>query len=544
MDKQARPEPTAAAMDDKVSQAIATIAARSQQIVTAFLDRQKQDAGVTAIFDPFQLGAAFRQMTTQMLASPASLVEAQFSLWNDYMRLWQSTAQQIWGIQPEGEDQSEASPIADRSRLELFAFIKQSFLLTARWLQALSLGANSDSDMAQKLDFYTLQMIDAMDPQEFFRHNADLLRTIDVSHYETLVSGLDHLLGALESSKSLLQPFPAPTSAALGGSRIFANDMIELYHWPAPSPGKSPVLLLPPWTHGASLFDLTPESSLVRFLVAHGHPVYLLDWRDDRSERDLAAVLAMGPLAALAELRRRHPDTAIHAAGFDLGGTLLAACMALQAAQGGDRFASASFFGSLFDFRDHGEIAVFIGEESLRGDRNEPGQDRLLDDFLRANDLIWSYVLDCFEGELPDFPFALLHWIASKRTPPPALLRFYLQDLYQDNRLIGGEKLQLGDHRLDLRRITAPCYMLGMAEDHLAPWGSVVASSRHLGGEVRLVRAGRGHLRGLINPPPRSQQGFWASKPDQTDLAAWEKQAFYRPGSWWDDWQRWLILKS
>jgi polyhydroxyalkanoate synthase len=535
---------------DALSRAIATIAERSQQIVSDFLERQSHDQNIASAIDPLMIGDAFLQMTAQMLASPVKLVEAQMSMWSDYMQMWQSTAQHLMGAPVDaaaGRDQ----PVWRQK--DVYDFIKQTYLLTARWIQALVKKVDGlDEEGARQVDFYTKQFIDAMDPALLFANNPRLLQITIDSQGENLVKGLDHLLGDLERSKARLAgPSAAANALRIGqnvamakGEVVLRNPVIELLHYP-PSGAKAharPLLMIPPWTHKFYALDLRPANSLVQYLADHGHRVFVISWADNAGDTDLAAILKQGPLAAVEQIRKLTGERRVNGVGIGLGGALLAAVQALQAGKGEDCWQSASFLAGLLDFAEPGELSVFIAEEQLRRlENSENGAaDRSLVNLLRANDLIWSFVIDSFHGERAPFPFDLLQWNADSLRAVPALQRFYLRDLYQHNALAKTGSIKIGATAIDLAKIACPAYVLAMGEDHLAPWRSAFAGTRLLSGPVRFVRAGSGHLSGLINPPAVQRHGFWTSQRTAEDAESWAKGARYQPGSWWEDWLDWL----
>jgi len=518
---------------DSLSRAIATIAERSQHIVAEFLDRQARDQSIASAFDPLMIGDAFLQMTAQMLASPIKLAEAQMSMWSDYMRMWQNTAETLMGAPAE-----EAKGGPDWHESDVFDFIKQTYLLTARWIHALVRKVDGlDEESARQIDFYTRQFIDAMDPSTLFANNPRLLQITIDSQGENLVKGLDHLLGDLERSKARLADPSSPPAigeaiATTKGKVVMRNQTAELLYY-APDSGKArqvPLLMIPSWTHKFYALDLRPANSLVKWLTDQGHRVFLLSWSGNGKDADLSGIIERGPLAALKLIKKLTGETLVNGIGVGLGGTLLAVTQAMQAIKGEEAWESASYLASPLDFREPGELSVYVAEEQLRELEEQGEADKTLVDLVRANDLIWSFIIDCFHGERSPFPFDLLCWNADSLKVAPALQRFYLHNLYQQNHLA-----QPGN-AFDLGKVKAPAYVLAMAEDHLAPWRGIFAGSRLLGGPVHFVRAGSGHLSGMINPPAVHRHGFWTGAKNAKDAEGWSKSARYTPGSWWEDW--------
>jgi polyhydroxyalkanoate synthase len=327
---------------------------------------------------------------------------------------------------------------------------------------------------------------------------------------------------------------------------ILRNSAMELRHYAGHDAGRQPIpiLLVPSWSHGVEALDLSPQHSLIAWLTAQGFDLYLISWQAQAPDRDLADAATLGPQAALARILSLTGAKQVHGAGIGLGGTLLAATQAKMQAAGQSGWSSASYFASLLDFSDPGELSVFIAEEQLRrlDDSEAAGAPHALVDLLRANDLIWSYVLDCFLGERDPLPLPLLRWNSDSLTIPLGLQHWHLRDLYQSNLLARRNALSIDKIGLDLGAIALPTYLLAMGQDHLAPWRSVYQGGRLLGGTPRFVRAEGGHITGLLNPPSRYRLGYWTTESAglPEDAQQWQRGARFQPGSWWRDWSDWL----
>jgi polyhydroxyalkanoate synthase len=544
----------------EMNRALARIAERSRHAVADFLDRQSRDQALAALFDPLHVGDAFLQMTAQILASPARIVEAQMSLWSNYLQLWQHTARTMMG-----EPAETAAAPEEWNQAELFDFIKQSYLLTARWIQSLlranghgGVGALGKAD-AQMVDFYTRQFVDAMTPAGFFAANPDVLDTVIASQGDSLVKGLDHLLAELERGKRLLAgrgetSRRRPTSP---GKSVFRNRSMELLHY-MPTTAKvhqTPLLIVPPWNARHHLVDLAPTASLVKWAVERCHSVFVLSWAEpegDLAQRDFEGTLREGPLAALDAIEAITGERRVNGLGFGLGGTLLAASLGALAARGQDRFASATYLGALVDFFEVGELSVFANEETLRvldlKRTSKPQADpRTLSatiDLLRANDIIWSFVVDCLIDAATPLPLEALLWNADSLSSATAIQDFYLHALYQRNLLAEPGGVMLHGTPIDLGGITAPSYVMAGREDHLSPWRTAFAATRLFSGPVRFVLAPSGHTGSIADPPGPRSRGYWTNARRVKDPEAWLRNAVRQDGSWWEDWARWLAPLS
>ena len=535
----------------EMNRALARIAERSRRAVADFLDRQSRDTTLTDIVDPLHVGDAFLQMTAQILASPAQIVEAQMSLWSSYMQLWQHTARTMLG-----ESETAATSSEQWNRDELFDFLKQSYLLTARWIQALlrSTGALAKSD-AQMVDFYTRQFPEAMIPAGFFEANPDVLDAVIASQGDNLVRAIDHILDELDRGKNRLTG-PAQPAAAAPGKVAFRNRSIELLQF-KPATAKVhevPLLIVPPWNARHYLLDLGPGKSLIEWAVNQGHTVFALTWlppEDDLARRDFGDTMKEGPLAALDAIETVTGQRRINGLGFGLGGTLLATTLGMLAAQGEDRFASATYLGTLTDFFEVGEISVFTHEETMRvldvkraGKlKSEPAALSATVDLLRANDLIWSFVVDCALDDTTPLPVDLLRWNADSLNLATATQDYFLRAIYQRNLLAEPGGIMLHGTPVDLGGVTAPAYVLAGREDHIAPWKTAYAATRLFSGPVRFVLAPSGHAGAIVSPPDRAR-GYWTNARRVKDPEAWLRNASRQTGSWWEDWTRWLAPLS
>jgi len=465
------------------------------------------------------------------------------------MQLWQHTARTMLG-----ESDADASSAAEQwNRDELFDFLKQSYLLTARWVQALlrSTGPLAKSD-AQMVDFYTRQFAEAMTPAGFFAANPDVLGAVSASQGDNLIRGIDHILAELERGKGRLTGTAAPDRIATPSKVAFRNRSIELLQF-APTTAKvheTPLLIVPPWNARHYLLDLEPSASLIKWATDQGHTVFALTWLPPEGElakRDFGDTLKEGPLAALEAIELTTGQRRVNGLGFGLGGTLLAAAQGMMAAQGQDRFVSATYLCSLTDFFEVGEISVFINEETMRvldvkraGKlRSEPDSLMATIDLLRANDLIWSFVVDSALDDTTPLPVELLRWNADSLNLATATQDYFLRAIYQRNLLAEPGGVMLGGTPVDLGGITAPAYILAGREDHIAPWKTAYATTRLLSGTVRFVLAPSGHAGAIVSPPARGR-GYWTNARRVKDPEAWLRNASRQSGSWWEDWARWL----
>jgi polyhydroxyalkanoate synthase len=547
----------------ELGRSMADIAERSQRIVADWLKRQSQE---TPSPDPLNIGNAFLEMTAKLMANPAGMMQAQIGFWQDYMTLWQNTTRRFMGI--DNAPVIEANPKDKRFKddawkdNEIFDFIKQSYLLSARYVQnVVGQAEGLDRKTAQKIDFYSRQFIDAMSPSNFLLTNPEVLRRTAETGGENLLRGLNNLLADLERGHGKLSIKMTDLDAfKLGenigvtpGKVIYQNELMQLIQYSPTTDTvlKRPLLIIPPWINKFYILDLRPKNSLVRWCVAQGHTVFMISWvnPDERlSDRGFEAYMQEGVFDALAAIEKATGERDVNAIGYCLGGTLLATTLAWMKAAGDDRIKSATFFVTMLDFAESGELGVFVDEEQLRGLEERMGRQGYLEgsdmaqtfNMLRANDLIWSFVVNNYLMGKEPFQFDLLYWNSDATRMPARMHSFYLRNMYQQNRLAQPGGIELAGHKIDLGSITVPAYFISTREDHIAPWKSTYRGTQLLGGPCRFVLAASGHIAGVVNPPDGGKYSHWINETLPPSADAWFDGAVEMAGSWWPDWNRWV----
>jgi polyhydroxyalkanoate synthase len=549
----------------ELSQAMAGIAERSQRLVADFLQRQTSEQSGSASLDPLNIGNAFLEMTTRMMSDPAKLVEANLSLWNDYMALWQSTARRLMGETTEPVARPDAADRRFKDEMwqdnEVFDFIKQSYLLSARYMHGLVEGVEGlDDHTAQKVDFYTRQFVDAMAPSNFVMTNPEVLRATVESGGENLIKGLNNLLDDLERGKGKLaikmtdyDAFKVGENIAVTpGKVIYQNDLMQLIQYDPTTETvvDRPLLVVPPWINKYYILDLRPKNSFIKWAVDQGHTVFVISWvnPDEKlAAKDFSDYMKEGPLAAIDAIEKATGQSQVNAVGYCLGGTLTVCTLAYLAAKGRDSIASATLFTTMTDFAEPGELGVFIDEEQLTSLEERMNENGFLDgrdmamtfNMLRANDLIWSFVVNNYLLGKDPFPFDLLYWNSDSTRMPAAMHSFYLRKMYQQNKLIEPGGLTLDGVAIDLSRIKTPIYMLSTREDHIAPWKSTFSLTQRTGGPVKFVLAASGHIAGVVNPPAANKYCYWVNNKKVKSPDTWLTGAKQEDGSWWPDWHGW-----
>ncbi|KAA0579076.1 class I poly(R)-hydroxyalkanoic acid synthase [Azospirillum sp. B21] len=550
----------------EMSRAMTRIAEQSQRLVSEFLARQASDGAGPKSPDPMGVGHAFLEMTTRMMADPAKLMQAQMSLWQDYLTLWQRTTQRFFGQ----ETQPVIAPAKDDRRFKdaawdentLFDFIKQSYLLSARWMQStVNQVEGLDDHTAKKVDFYTRQFVDAMAPSNFVMTNPEVLRATIESGGENLVKGLEHLLKDLERGKGELRismtdydAFQLGKNIAVTpGKVVFQTSLMQLIQYTPTTPdvNKRPLMIVPPWINKFYILDLREKNSFIKWAVDQGHTVFVLSWVNP--DETLAAkgfedYMVEGPLAALDAIQKATGERDVNAIGYCLGGTLLASTLAYMAAKKDDRIKSATFFTTMLDFTEAGELSVFIDEEQLTFIEGQMAEQGYLDgskmattfNMLRANDLIWSFVVNNYLLGKDPFPFDLLYWNGDSTRMPAAMHSFYLRNMYQKNMLAQPGAVTLKGVPIDLTKVKVPALFLSAREDHIAPWKSTYSGAQLFSGPVKFVLGASGHIAGVVNPPAANKYCYWTSDKLAKTSDEWLEKATQTPGSWWPEWNKWV----
>jgi polyhydroxyalkanoate synthase len=550
----------------ELAENLAKIAEQSQRLIQAFLEHQAQPDANFMVPDPGIIGKTFLEMTQKMLADPVKLMQTQVKFWQDYMTLLQNTSQRMLGKQVEPV--VKPHPADKRFKDEewakniIFDFIKQSYLLAARTIQQTVRQVEGlDQKTAEKVDFYTRQFVDAMSPTNFAFTNPKVLKVTLETSGENLVKGLSNMLNDLEHGKGRLkikmtdmEAFkPGVNVAATPGKVIYQTELMQLnqYNPSTETVFRRPLLIVPPWINKFYILDLRPDNSFVKWAVDQGFTVFVISWvnPDEKlAEVSFENYLSQGTLAALDAIEKATGEREINAIGYCIGGTLVFCTLAYLAARQDERIKSATGFTTMLDYHYMGELSVFIDEEQFthidKGMEHkgylEGRQMANVFNLLRANDLIWSFVIKNYLlGEEP-FPFDLLFWNADSTRMPKRMHSFYLRNMYLNNKLKESGGITLLGEPIDLRKITTPVYFLSTKEDHIAPWRGTYGGTHLTSGPVKFVLGESGHIAGVVNPPAAKKYGYWTNDELPPTPEEWLMGAQEHHGSWWSHWLEWV----
>ena len=545
----------------------AEVAQRASKLLNDHMQRQLKH-GVQPPTDELGVAQAFFDMASKMFANPYKVMQAQLGLVWDYYNLWQNSMMRMAGMSlaPLAQPRKGDNRFRDEQWENdfLFDFIKQSYLITARHVHdSVSAVEGMDATTKKKVDFFTTQFINALSPSNFAMTNPAVLRETVNTHGQNLLKGFNNLLRDIEEGGGQLRVKMTDESAfelgrnvaASPGKVVFQNELIQLLQFSPTTKEqyKRPLLIIPPWINKFYILDLRQDNSFIKWATDQGHTVFCISWANP--DKKLAAMdfedyMTEGALAALDAVLEQTGEKDANVIGYCLGGTLLGSTLGYLAAKKDKRIASATYFVCLLDFTIPGELGVFIDEAQVANLEKKMSKRGYLEgaemagtfNMLRSNDLIWSFVVNNYLLGKEPFPFDLLYWNSDPTRMPYKMHSFYLRNMYLGNKLSQPGGITLKDTPIDLSKVKTPCYFISTVEDHIAPWKGTYLGAKALGGPVRFVLGGSGHIAGIVNPPAANKYGYWTN--DAKALPAtsddWMGGATQHPGSWWTDWQQWI----
>jgi len=532
--------------------------------------REKGEVRDTVAEPVADMVKTFSKLTEYWLSDPGRALEAQTRLFSGYLNVWANTIRRVGAdepvadvVSPERGDKRFLDP--EWGRNAFFDFLKQTYLVTARWAGDLVENAEGlDEHTRHKARFYVKQIANAISPSNFILTNPELFRETVASSGENLVRGMRMLAEDIQAGKGDLKLRQADNSrfeigknlATTPGKVVGRSDVAEIIQY-EPTTGKvlkRPLLICPPWINKFYILDLNPEKSFIRWAVSQGHTVFVISWvnPDERhGHKGWEAYIHEGIEYGLDIIEKATGEREVNAIGYCVGGTLLAAALALMAQEGDKRIRSATLFTTQVDFTHAGDLKVFVDEDQVAALERAMNEKGFLEgtkmatafNMLRSGDLIWPYVVNNYMRGKDPMPFDLLYWNADSTRMSAANHSFYLRSCYLENRLTEG-KMTLDGRTVSLADVTIPIYNLASREDHIAPSRSVFLGSRFFGGQVEYVMAGSGHIAGVVNPPAAMKYQFWTGGNPVGDFEAWIAGATEHAGSWWPHWQKWIADKD
>ena len=441
-----------------------------------------------------------------------------------------------------------------------YSYLKQSYLLATRFMSELADAAELDPKTKERVQFAVKQWCDAMSPANFAATNPAVLREAMATGGESIARGIANLIADTQRqriSQTDEGAFEVGGNLALtSGDVIFENGLIQLIQYKATTPqvAARPLVMVPPCINKFYILDLRPENSLVRHAVEQGNTVFMVSWKNVQATDgaydwdDYVEAI----LAALTTAKEITQSDRVNALGFCVGGTLLASALAVLEDRKQDLVESATYLATMLDFEAPGQLGIFIDANAVAQREATIGKGGILPgadlastfNALRANDLVWPYVVNNYLLGGAPAAFDLLYWNADSTNLPGPMYCSYVRNTYLENKLrVPGAVTACGVD-VDLGRVDRPSFILATREDHIVPWRSAYRSMSLLGGEKQFVLGASGHIAGVVNPPAGNKRSFWSSNSYPNDAEAWIGQAQEARGSWWPTWSQWLAQFS
>ncbi|MGZ8333799.1 MAG: PHA/PHB synthase family protein [Allosphingosinicella sp.] len=500
-----------------------------------------------------------------MFADPAKIAQQQVEMWTQGLAIWQRA---LGGEAPrtELEDKADrdkrfaAAPWRDNP---LFDMIRQSYLLVSeRLLGSVDTLEGVDPKQREKLRFVTKNFVDAMAPSNFAATNPLVLERAMATRGESLLKGLEHMLGDISRGQLTHtdpEAFEVGRNIAITpGKVVRRTPLYELiqYSPTTDTVNETPLIIFPPWINRFYILDLNPKKSFIRWAVEQGLTVFVVSWKsadESLAETTLDDYVLRGQVDAIDTVRGLLGVKSVHAIGYCVAGTTLAATLALLEARGeADKVASATFFTAQVDFSEAGDLNLLVADETLQLIDQISAEKGYLDgrymaatfNMLRGRDLIWSYVTNNYLMGEDYAPFDLLHWNSDTTNLPAKWHQAYLKDFYRDNKLVRASELVVDGTPIDIHKVRTPAYVQAGREDHIAPPASVWKIIHYFQGPMRFVLAGSGHIAGVVNPPEAQKYQYWTNEGKPASLDDFIAGATEHKGSWWPDWAKWIDAQS
>ena len=547
---------------------------KAQPILEDYIEKYSQPEGLEEFtsynFDPLNVRETYLDFIDRVIQKPEKYMEIQTEYMQDWLTLWQNSVQKFMGEEQQAEIIPHIKPdrrfkAQEWQESALFDFIKKSYLLTCHHIEkSIHSTEGLNNKQKKKLSFQSKLMTDALSPTNFALTNPEVINETINTGGQNLVKGFENLMGDLKRgggqlniSTTKYDAFKLGENIAVTkGQVVYQNDLMQLIQY-APKTNKvfkTPLLIVPPWINKYYILDLRKDKSLIQWLVEQGHTVFVISWVNpnaDLAQKKFEDYMFEGILASLEEITRITGEEEINATGYCLGGTLLTTTLAYlwnKNPKEAARIKSATFLTTLIDFEHAGDMKLFLDDEQidhLETMMNKHGvlQGKELHktfSLMRANDLIWSFVINNYLLGKEPFPFDLLYWNDDCTNMPAAMHSFYLRNMYRDNQLIKEDGLVINNIPIDISKIKTPCHFISAKEDHIAPWIATYEGAKLLNGDVTFTLAGSGHIAGIVNPPEKKKYSYWVNNAIEETSDTWLTNTTEHNGSWWPFWQEWI----
>ncbi len=549
---------------------LARIEELTQRLIAAFAKKTPQRSDLQAP-DPALYLKAANAYWAEMVRNPSKIVEQQVEYWGKTLKHFVEAQEVLAKGQlapPEDhtpDDKRFSNPLWKTH--PYFNYIKQQYLMSSAAIeQAIADLDTLDARERRRLEYFGRQIIDMMAPTNFLGTNPDALMKAVETEGESLVKGLENLVRDIEANNGeLLVTLSDKEAFKVGGNIgttegavVFRNRLFELIQYKPTTAQvhETPLLIFPPWINKFYILDLKPQNSLIKWIVDQGYTLFVVSWvNPDASYADVGmdTYVQEGYLEAIAKVKELCKVKAINVIGYCIAGTTLSLTLALLDKRKDKSVKSATFFTTLTDFSDQGEVGVFLDEDFVGGIEAEARAKGFLHSYymtktfsyLRSNDLIYgpairSYML----GEAPP-AFDLLFWNGDGTNLPGRMVVEYLRGLCQRDELCG-DGFELFGEKLHISGVKVPLCAIACETDHIAAWRSSFRGVSKMGSTNKtFILSESGHIAGIVNPPSKKKYGHYTSDaPVAGDPEAWLAEADYNEGSWWPRWEAWLRSRS
>jgi len=502
----------------------------------------------------------FRHVAAGLASDPERVRALQGHYYQEQLALWLRCfgPEPIDGPDADAPDRRFSSP--EWRSLPWFDYLRQSYGLSSRWLADLVETAQVDATTHCRLRFYARQLIDAMAPSNYAATNPEAIKLALQTQGESITRGLKNLIDDSDKGRISMtdeSAFEVGCNLAItSGAVVYQNELMQVlqYRPLTETVRQLPLVIVPPCINKYYILDLQPENSFVRYALSKGQTVFIVSWRNiptPLGQTGWDDYLEHGVIRAIEVARAICAVPKVNTLGFCVGGTLLACALAVLRRKHRRPAASLTLLASMLDFSDSGDISAYVDadyvnqvEQDFRNGGIFPGS-QLARAFasLRANDLIWKYVIDNYlKGHTPN-AFDLLYWNSDSANLPGPMYAYYLRHMYLENSLRRADALTMCGVPVDLARIDLPTYVLATAQDHIVPWVAAYSSACLLGQNVAFVRGASGHIAGVINPASEDRRSF-RTGPMTPSAQSWIESSVEHPGSWWKHWASWIKARS
>lgn len=495
---------------------------------------------------------------------PQAILQLQTQWWEQQLQIWQNVALSgnTQSIIEADKGDKRFSNEAWQSEA-MYSFIKQSYLLFSKtYMDTIDAIEGLDEKTKERISFFSRQAINALSPSNFIATNPELLKLTIEKNGENLLAGMELLREDVESSADILKIRMTNNNAfrigediaTTAGDIVFQNDLFELiqYRPLTEQVNATPLLIVPPFINKYYILDLTAKNSMVRWLLEQGHSVFMMSWKNPgkaQANVEFGDYVTEGVVKAVTAIEEITGQEQINAAGYCIGGTVLACTVGYYAAKRmKKRIKSATFFTTLLDFSQPGEVGAYINDTIISAIELQNNAKGYMDgrslsvtfSLLRENSLYWNYYVDNYLKGSSPVDFDLLYWNSDSTNVAAATHNFMLRELYLNNKLVQDKGVKIGGVWIDLDKIRIPSYFISTKEDHIALWQGTYRGALNMGGNKTFVLGESGHIAGIVNPPTKNKYGFWVN--DNLDESAdeWLSNAQHKEGSWWTHWDQWL----